>query len=151
VLILRAGLGIGRTRTRAQVAHITGLRRARVAHLERRGLRQLRALGRAGACAVSPTATPMAAVGLPVSGPAQRGGGGPGAGRGDVLGERKSGTERPRPEDEGDAAKPTPRLPLAQPGGSQGGGSSFDFAFVFVPLAILAFFLVLRRENRRTT
>jgi hypothetical protein len=149
VLTLRAGVGIARTRSRAAVARITGLRRARVARLERRGLRRLRALGRAGACAVPRAATPMAALGLPVSA-APQGGGGPGAGRGGVLAERKSGTGQPRPN-EGGAAKPTARLPLGQPGSAPGGGSSFDFAYVFVPLAILAFFLVLRREGRRMT
>src|SRR5262249_59473892 len=80
VVTLRAGVGIGHTRSRADVARITGLRRARVTSLEHRGLRRLRALERAGACApaaTSSTVAPGTMATLPVSGgspPAQQGG-----------------------------------------------------------------------------
>jgi hypothetical protein len=48
VLTLRAGVGRARPRTRAQVQRITGLRRARVAALERSGLQRLRSLSATG-------------------------------------------------------------------------------------------------------
>jgi len=54
VLTLRAGVGRARPRSRAQVQRITGLRRARIAALERSGLRRLRSLAHAG-CARSGT------------------------------------------------------------------------------------------------
>jgi hypothetical protein len=63
VLRLRAGVGIARTRTRAEVAHLTGMRRARVARLERRGLKRLRALSGAGTCMSAGSAAP---AGVPV-------------------------------------------------------------------------------------
>lgn len=50
VLSLRAGLGVAHTRTRGEVARLTGLRPSRVARLEQRGLQRLRDLGRSGRC-----------------------------------------------------------------------------------------------------
>jgi hypothetical protein len=51
VLRLRAGVGVASTRSRAEVARVTGLKKSRVAKLERSGLRRLSALERAGDCA----------------------------------------------------------------------------------------------------
>jgi hypothetical protein len=154
VLTLRAGVGIARTRSRAEVARITHLRRASVARLERRGLRHLRALGRSGACAVTPAAAPTTVAGLPVAGPAQGGGpqSGAGAGRGQVLAERHSGTSQPaKPESEG-STKQSIELPLGHPGSaSTGGSSSFDLTVVLIPLALALLAFVLVREVRRTT
>ena len=73
VLSLRAGVGRLRAHTRSQVARITHLRRVRVIKLERRGLRRLRALNRAGACqdagATTTAVTAAPGTGTPV-GPA---------------------------------------------------------------------------------
>jgi hypothetical protein len=148
VLVLRAGIGIARTRSRAQVARITGLRRTSVARLERRGLRRLRALARTGACAAL---APAAISALPVSGPPPGGGGL--VPRGQVLPEHRSGTSPSGPRTGGKNAHQSTELPLARPGGArapQPGGSSFDLAFVYVPLALLVFALLLAREVRRT-
>jgi Sigma-70, region 4 len=151
VLKLRAGLGIARTRSRADVARITGIPRARVARLERRGLRHLRALGRQGACAVAPTAGATTVAALPVGAP-QSGGPQSGAGHGQVLAERHSGTSRPpKPESEG-STKQSLELPLGRPGSaSTGGSSSFDFTLVLIPLALALLAFLLVREVRRTT
>jgi hypothetical protein len=71
VLELRAGVGLPRTRTRAEVARLTGLRRTRVARLERRGLKRLNALAKAGTCAsASSTGAFPAAAGNGAAAPA---------------------------------------------------------------------------------
>jgi hypothetical protein len=148
VLVLRAGVGIARTRSRAEVARITGLRRARVTRLERRGLRHLRALGRAGACPVSMGARQMTIAAPPVGSPPP--GGGP-AGRGDVLAERKSSGGQ-RSERSGAGAEQSTVLPVARPESSPGGGSSpMDLTFIIVPAALATFAFVLYRELRRQT
>jgi hypothetical protein len=157
VLTLRAGVGIGHTRSRADVARITGIRRARVTSLEHRGLRRLRALERAGACAAtsSPmTTAPGTMAALPVSG------GPPGAAgqqsggeqdRGQVLAERQSGSSKPKPkpENEGDS-RPSLSLPAGRPIAA-GRNSSFDLTFVLIPLALAFLAFVLVREIRRTS
>jgi hypothetical protein len=51
VLVLRAGLGTRPARSRGEVAQLLGVRGARVARLERRGVRTLRRLDRATNCA----------------------------------------------------------------------------------------------------
>lgn len=56
VLSLRAGLGVAHTRTRGEVARLTGLHPSRVARLEQRGLRRLRDLGRSGRCGAASNA-----------------------------------------------------------------------------------------------
>jgi hypothetical protein len=149
VLVLRAGVGIGHPRSRARVARITGLRRARVARLERRGLRQLRALGRAGACPVSTGAAQTTTIAAPAVGGGPVAGGGQPAGRGGVLGEHKSGGDqsdkRPSANSEQSAV-----LPIARPAnGPGGGGSPFDLTFIIVPVALATFALVLIRELRK--
>jgi hypothetical protein len=60
VLELRAGVGISRTRTRAEVARLTGLPRKRVVRLEHRGLKRLESLAAAGSCSPAGSATPAA-------------------------------------------------------------------------------------------
>jgi Sigma-70, region 4 len=147
VLTLRAGVGIGRTRSRAAVARITGLRRARVAQLERRGLEHLRALGRSRACAVPAPSAGTAAAGAPAVAPQSGDGATPrGGGRGQVLAERHSGGDRQR-ESEGSKAG----ISLGRPSAPDVGSSSFDLTILLVPLALLAFGFVLVREVRRTS
>jgi hypothetical protein len=157
VLTLRAGVGIDHTRSRADVARITGLRRARVTSLEHRGLRRLRALERAGACSAassSMTTAPGTMATLPVSGGTPPGGAAQQSGgatdRGQVLAERQSGSSKTtKPENEGDAS-PSRSLPLGRPIAAAGDGS-FDFTFVLIPLALAFLAFVLVRELRRTS
>jgi hypothetical protein len=145
VLSLRAGVGRLRPHTRSEVARITHLRRARVIKLERRGLRRLRALNRAGACqdAGAPTTAVTAAPGTGTSVPPSGGSGQ----RGGVLAEHHSSAAS---RDSGSQRKPEQaELSISRP--STGGpGGSFDLALVLGPLAFLAFLLVITREVRRT-
>jgi hypothetical protein len=60
VLVLRAGLGPAPAHSRGQVAQRLGIRVARVAQLERRGIRTLRRLDRATNCAPGAGPTPAA-------------------------------------------------------------------------------------------
>jgi Sigma-70, region 4 len=152
VLVLRAGVGIAHTRSRAQVARITGIRRARVARLERRGLRKLRALGRAGACPVVSTgAEQTTTIAAPaVGGPLARRG--EPTGRGGVLGESKSGGDQPAKRSSGANSEQSAVLPIARPeSGPGGGGSPMDLTIIIVPVALATFAFVLFRELRRQT
>jgi hypothetical protein len=87
VLELRAGVGGTHTRSRADVARLTGLHRKSVTRLERRGLKRLRSLAGAGTCAGatsgSGSGAPIADLGGSVQG--ANAGGAPGTG---VLGAR---------------------------------------------------------------
>jgi hypothetical protein len=145
VLVLRAGVGGPRPRSRARVARITHLRRARVALLERRGLRRLRALGRSGGCAVSTAGTKATVGALPVGGSSQ--GAGP-APRGQVLAEHSSGSAKPS-KSSGEGSKQSVELPIAAPQSGPGGGS-LDLTLVIIPLALAILGFVLVREVRRT-
>ncbi len=144
VLSLRAGVGRLRPHTRSEVARITHLRRARVVTLERRGLRKLRALNRAGACqdagapATAAAAAPGSATTVPPAGGAGQ--------RSAVLAEHHSSVAS---RDAGSQRKPErAQLSISRPATS--GPSSFDLALILGPLAFLAFLLVIAREVRRT-
>jgi hypothetical protein len=148
VLSLRAGVGRLRAHTRSQVARITHLRRARVIKLERRGLRRLRELNRAGACQDAGAAATTAMTFAPGTG---TGTPAPPAGtsgdRSAVLAEHHSSASK----DSGSQGKPErAELSISRPSTSGPGGSSFDLALVLGPLAFLAFLLVITREVRRT-
>jgi hypothetical protein len=146
VLALRAGVGRARPHSRTEVARITHLKRKRVVTLERRGLRRLRALGRAGACGV-PTGTTTAAVMAPGMGTAQPPTG-PSGDRSSVLAERhSSGESKEGGSAEGQRKPPSAQLSISRP--SAPGSDDFDLALVLAPLAILAFLLVITREVRR--
>jgi hypothetical protein len=151
VLVLRAGVGIAHTRSRAQVARITGLRRARVARLERRGLRKLRALARSGACPIATGADHTTILAPPTfSGPPASGG--QTAGRGEVLAEHKSGGDQPGKRPSGANSEQSAALPIARPqSGPGGGGSPMDLTIIIVPVALATFAFVLFRELRRQT
>jgi hypothetical protein len=139
VLSLRAGVGIGHTRSRAQVQRLTGLSRARVVAIERRGIERLRGLARGGACAS--TAGTAALRQVPGRGADPRIAGP----RISVLGDRESNADA------------TPPAPSPPPTGSPDAGrtllhapdSAMDFApiLLFVALAALVFAVV--REARR--
>jgi hypothetical protein len=148
VLSLRAGVGRLRAHTRSQVARITHLRRVRVIKLERRGLRRLRELNRAGACQDAGAAATTAVTFAPGTGtgtptpPA-----GTSGDRSAVLAEHHSSASK----DSGSQGKPErAELSISRPSTSGPGGSSFDLALVLGPLAFLAFLLVITREVRRT-
>jgi hypothetical protein len=144
VLVLRAGVGIAHTRSRARVARITGLRRARVVLLERRGLRHLRALGRAGACAAPDGGNPAVRARAPVAASPERGGP---TGRGGVRAQRESATSRPARSAHSGSSKEA-ELPLGRPALSNG-GPSIDFLLVLIPLALIATAVGLAVEIRR--
>jgi hypothetical protein len=146
VLALRAGVGRARPHSRTEVARITHLKRKRVVTLERRGLRRLRALGRAGACGV-PAASTTATVMAPGMGTAQPPAG-PSGDRSSVLAERHSSAESNEGGSaEGQRKPPSARLSISRP--SAPGSDDFDLALVLAPLAVLAFLLVITREVRR--
>jgi hypothetical protein len=144
VLSLRAGVGIGHTRSRAEVQRLTGLSRARVVATERRGIERLRGLARAGACA---SAAGTAGLGeVPGRGADPRIAG-PRIGdpRMSVLGERESsaGVTPPAPPPPSTGSPDAGRTLLHAP------DSAMDFApiLLFVALAALVFAVV--REARR--
>jgi hypothetical protein len=147
VLSLRAGVGRLRPHTRSEVARITHLRRARVITLERRGLRRLRALNRAGACqdaaapATAVTAAPGTGTALPPAGGAGQ--------RGAVLAEHHSSVASRDGDSQGKPEQAELSISRPSTGGPRGG--SFDLALVLGPLALLAFLLVITREVRRTS
>jgi hypothetical protein len=139
VLTLRAGVGIDRTRSRAEVARLTGLKRVRVGALERRGMARLRALVDAGACAAGGSAPSEVSAG----GARDRGASTP---RTAVHGQREfsvaqppraSAAESPARDDDGRPLLHTP-------------DSARDFAPVLAALALAALVFVLAREARRS-
>jgi hypothetical protein len=139
VLSLRAGVGIGHTRSRADVQRLTGLSRARVVAIERRGIVRLRGLARAGACA---SAAGTAAFGEITGGAADPRIADPKVA---VLGERESN------------AGVTPPAPPPPPTGSPDAGrtllhapdSAMDFAPILLFVALAALVYAVVREARR--
>jgi hypothetical protein len=149
VLALRAGVGTARPHSRTEVARITHLKRKRVVTLERRGLRRLRALARAGACAPAGGSSATAAM-APGTGTALPPAGGASGDRGVVLAEHHSSApskDGASAEGESERKRPTAELSISRP--LAPGGDSFDLALVLAPLAVLAFLLVITREIRR--
>ena len=143
MLTLRAGVGAARAHSRTEVARITHLRRARVITLERRGLRRLHALGRAGACQATQTASmaaPPVAAGAPPPGSA------PGT-RGAVLAEHQV-SDKTAAGAQGHR-KPTAELSISRPPIAPGTGG-FDLTLIFAALGVLAFVFVVTREVKRT-
>jgi hypothetical protein len=141
VLALRAGLGIGRTRSRAEVERLTGLSRKRVVAIERRGIKRLRALTQTGACG---NAAAAAGTGVEAAGGGmRRGSDGAAPPQIAVLGQRDSnGAATPPPPPSG--SPDSGRTLLHAP------DSAVDLApaLLFVLLAGLVFALV--RESRRS-
>jgi len=143
VLTLRAGVGLAHPRSRAQVQRITGLRRARVAALERAGLQRLRSLARAGGCGQAASAAPdSVAPPTGVSG-ARAIPDGASIPRIAVLGARESnGAETPPAPPAGSPAAQRPLLHAPD------GAVDLAPAILFVLLAGLVFAVV--REARRS-
>ena len=100
VLVLRAGIGAGGPRTRAQVARRLDVSARRVTRLEHRGMRALRGLAGAGRCggAGSPGGAVLAADGTPIAmaphGWKALSGAGPRVNRTEVKAERQSSRGR---------------------------------------------------------
>jgi Sigma-70, region 4 len=146
VLILRAGIGIGHVRTRRQVARLTHLRRGTVARLERRGLRQLRALGRSGGCAAGSTSSPLAvgmavAGGRPSSGAAARTPDSAG-----VLAEHRSGG--PANQKPNATTRSSSLVSPLAPQASGGGGGLGDFRDPLLVAAAVVLAIALLAELR---
>jgi hypothetical protein len=140
VLSLRAGIGAAQTRTRAQVARITGLSSRRVAKLERRGLKRLRGLGRSGHCSPAASTESAGALagqtvpGLPGAGPQSA-----------VLGER----DTPQKPTAAATKKPTARQVAVDHPLIDLGSAPVDFAPLVVALGLGALLLAVLRETRR--
>ena len=129
VLTLRAGVGAARTHSRTEVARITHLRRTRVITLERRGLRRLHALGRAGACQDADADVRGGAGGRPARRCLRASTPG---GRGAVLAEHHSSDSKDGGA-HGHSASPTPSSRSAVPRASPA-TAGFDLTLVFAPL-----------------
>jgi hypothetical protein len=140
VLSLRAGVGAAQTRTRAQVAHITGLSTRRVARLERRGLKRLRGLGHSGNC--SPAASTQSSGALAgTTAPAL-----PEGSSSSVLG----GRETPQQHSAASSAKkPTARQVAVDHPLIDLGSAPVDLAPLVVALGLGALLLAVLRETRR--
>jgi len=143
VLTLRAGVGVARAHSRSEVARITHLRRARVVTLERRGLRRLHALDRAGACQDARQATPSGApASTAVTPPPGSAAAGPGAlPVGQHAGDSNTGGAQGH-------RTPTAELSVGRPPSNLGSGGS-DLTIVLASLAVFAFVLAVTREVKR--
>jgi sigma-70-like protein len=145
VLELRAGVGISRARTRAEVARLTGLPRKRVARLEHRGLKRLQSLSDVGSCTAAASAT---SAGAPIG---VAGGLVPPASAGDapsigVRGARptahSSESKSPNHESAIEAAIDRPII--------HGLGHALDLGPLLVAFALGGLCYVVVRELRRT-
>jgi hypothetical protein len=144
VLTLRAGVGAARTHTRSEVARITHLRRARVTTLERRGLRRLHTLGRAGGCQDAQAASGPAPASTGSALPPASGPGGDAA-----VGAEHNTSASKTGGSQGPQRKPTAELSISRPRIAPYVGGAFDLTLVLAPLALLALALVVKREVRR--
>jgi hypothetical protein len=141
VLVLRAGVGIAHTRSRREVARIIGLGGARVATLERRSLRRLRALAHEGACAAASAPAPVGLLGGLASSR-------PPAPKGIVhlLAELPSGgprTSAPVRVSHGGVSIGTPTGPVA------GSASGLAYRLLALILGLTAIAVIVVREVRR--
>jgi Sigma-70, region 4 len=146
VLELRAGVGGTHTRSRADVARLTGLHRKSVARLERRGLKRLRSLADDGTCASATTASPG---GLPLADlgdSAQRAtaGGAPGTG---VLGARATphSAESKSSDDHQSAIQSAIERPIIH-----GLGHTLDLGPLLLAFALGGMLYLVGRELRRS-
>jgi hypothetical protein len=139
VLSLRAGVGIAHTRTRSEVARMTGLRASRVARLEHRGLQRLRGLGRAGRCAAASNAAPSIGTQNVSAAPNDPSSGG-GAGR--------EATANPSPQ-HASSKQPARQIAVDRPLVDLG-GAPLDFAPLVIAFIGGALLVLALREMRRT-
>jgi hypothetical protein len=146
VLELRAGVGDKRTRSRAEVARLTGLHRKSVARLERRGLKRLHKLASAGSCAgpsASSDAAPVANVEGSAQGGKSGGGGGPTIG---VPGARATpqSAESKSSDDHQSAFQAAIERPIIH-----GLGHSIDLGPLLLAFALGGLCYLVARELRR--
>jgi hypothetical protein len=141
VLSLRAGVGLRHTRSRAEVARLTGLSRKRVIATEHRGLKRLRTLVRSGGCTTTAAGGPSAATTTP-----RRAGPATAMPRIRVLGERAAGNAAAAPApSSGDASNDAGRPLLHAP------DSAVDLAPALLIVVLGAFVVAAVREARRTS
>jgi hypothetical protein len=144
VLELRAGVGATGTRSRTEVAHLTGLQRKSVARLERRGLKRLHALAEAGTCAGAASGSPS---GLPIAGsaPSANAGGARGAG---VLRARArpQSAESKSSDDHHSAIQAAVELRVIH-----GLGHSLDLGLLLLALGLGGALYLVGRELKRST
>ena len=160
VLDLRAGIGIGRTRSRAEVARLTKFSADGVRRLERRGLRQLKRLREQRACGAANTSSSSTAAALPLT-TAAAGVGGAAADVTDPPGSNDGTVGQRQPSVNGHGggshgskknvarspgAQVVPRFLLREVGQ---GSSSLVIVVGVVVLVLLVFVLAALRELRR--
>jgi hypothetical protein len=143
VLTLRAGVGIAHPRSHAQVQRITGLRRTRIAALERSGLQRLRSLAQAGGCGQATSAARRDLA--PVTGASGARGisGGASIPRIAVLGARESdgaGTPPSPPTGSPDPERPLLHAP----------DSAADLGPILLLVLLAGFVFAAVREARRS-
>jgi hypothetical protein len=146
VLELRAGVGDKRTRSRAEVARLTGLHRKTVARLERRGLKRLYKLANAGSCARASSSS-GAAPATKVEGSVQGGNGGAGPKLG-VLGAARATpqTAESKSSDEDQSAfQAAIERPIIH-----GLGHTIDLGPLLLAFALGGLCYLVARELRRT-
>ena len=146
VLELRAGVGSAHTRSRAEVARLTGLRKRSVARLERRGLKRLRTLANGGTCAGATRGAPGNTTVAPAAASAQSGdaANAPGVG---VLTTRKTphSAESKTSNDHKSAIQAAIERPIIH-----GMGHSIDLGPLLLAFALGGLLYVVAREVRRT-
>jgi hypothetical protein len=148
VLELRAGVGLPRTRSRAEVARLTGLRRTRVAQLERHGLKRLNALAKAGTCASASSsgAFPIAAgngAAAPAGDPTQHSS----AAKGPAIGVLGAGESLEGAKSKGSSAvEAAITRPIIH-----GLGTTLDLGPLLLAFALGGLLYVVSREIRRAT
>ena len=150
VLVLRAALSRDRVRSRARVAHITGVPVRRVARAERHGLRELRSLGRRGGCAVAPTpAMAAASAAAPATAPTLTAGMPGRKARIEVKSEHRSGTANG--ESAPELAKPQSAVVVPPEATDSGGKGGVPAPLVLLPILLLLGYIgwVVRGELRK--
>lgn len=148
MLVLRAGLKIGHVRSRREVARLTHLRPARVARLERRGLKHLRTLGRQGLCSTvhreppEPGAATAATItGMPPAGGSQAPT--PATPTPHILAEHPSDGARQKPKPTSAAGTGPPSI-----GPGSDGSSGNDLRYPLLALTVALFAIAVVRELR---
>jgi hypothetical protein len=147
VLELRAGVGSAHTRSRAEVARLTGLRKRSVARLERRGLTRLRTLANGGTCAGATRGAPGDATVAPAAASAQPGGAANAPGVG-VLTTRKT-PHSAESKTSNDHHKSAIQAAIERPI-IHGMGHSIDLGPLLLAFALGGLLYVVAREVRRT-
>jgi hypothetical protein len=151
VLELRAGVGGKHTRSRADVARLTGLHRKSVTRLERRGLKRLQTLAGAGTCAGatsgSAAGAPIADLGSATQGATQgaNAGGAPGTGVPGAHVKHQS-AESKSSDDHQSAFQAAIERPIIR-----GMGHTLDLGPLLLAFALGGMLYLVARELKRST